>query len=145
MRWSVSMMCVKDKLYSSWAHEKSLALVCDLLDLLLQLGVLVLEDWNSYHISCGSTGSPQSLLALDENVGNILLFAKDGKVEDDFKGVGVSGNDYQLGDASIQCLGCFIGSLLYLFKTCALGDQIVKLWREFFSGEWLGSFGDFLG
>ena len=44
-----------------------------------------------------------------------LVFAKEGKMEDDLQGLGVSGKDNEIGEATVESLGGLIGALLQLY------------------------------
>ena len=61
-------------------------------------------------------------------------------MKNDFKRIGISSDDYQLGDTSIESFGGFIGSLFDLFQGGTLGDQVVERRGEFFGGEGSSSF-----
>jgi hypothetical protein len=73
-----------------------------------------------------------------------LLFAKNWKVEDDFKGLSIGGNNDQLSDASVEGFCGFVGTFLDLFESGTLSDEISEFRRELFSGEGLGTFRDIL-
>jgi hypothetical protein len=65
-------------------------------------------------------------------------------VEHNFEGISISSDDDEFGDASIECLGGFVGSLLDLLEGGALRDQIKDLGGEFLSCKGLGSFRNIL-
>ena len=44
-----------------------------------------------------------------------LVFAEEGQVEDDLEGLGVSSEEHEVGDASVQGLGSLVGALLQLY------------------------------
>lgn len=60
------------KLKGSTADEKAFALIGNGLDLIIQLGLLVLQDGNSDHVSGGSASSSQSFLRFNEHIGDVL-------------------------------------------------------------------------
>ena len=73
-----------------------------------------------------------------------LLFAKNWKVENDFKGLSIGGNNDQLSDASVEGFCGFVGTFLDLFESGTLSDEISEFRRELFGGEGLGTFRDIL-
>lgn len=96
--------------------------------------MLILEDRHRDHVSCGSAGSTQGFLGLDEDVwdilngvGGYLFLAKDGEMKHDLKRVGIGSDDDEFSDASIECLCGLVGSLLDLLKGCALRDEVEEL------------------
>lgn len=48
----------------------------------------------------------------------ILIFAKDGEMENDGKGRGVCSEDNKLGDTAVKGLGGLVGALLQLAGIC---------------------------
>ena len=55
-----------------------------------------------------------TLLGPDEDVGNVLVFAEEGDVEENFQGFGVGSKNDELGLASVQGLGRLIGTFAHL-------------------------------
>ena len=50
-----------------------------------------------------------------------LVFAKEGKMEDDFQGLGIGSEDNEIGEATVESLGGLIGTLLDLYHL-TIGD-----------------------
>jgi len=44
-----------------------------------------------------------------------LVFAEEGEMEDDLEGLGVSGEEDEVSDTSVEGLGCLVGALLQLY------------------------------
>lgn len=65
-------------------------------------------------------------------------------MENDFERISVSSNDDKFSDASIKCLGGFIGAFLDLLEGGALWDKVEKFRRELFGSKGLSTLGDFL-
>ena len=49
-----------------------------------------------------------------------FFLAEDGEVEHNFEGVGISSDDDELSDTTVESLGGFVGSLLDLLEGSAL-------------------------
>lgn len=62
-------------------------------------------------------------LPWNKDVGNILIFAKQRQVEQNFDWFGISRHDNQLGNTPVQCFGGFVGTLLRLLVVGSLLDQ----------------------
>jgi len=69
-----------------------------------------------------------------------LLFAKNGKVENNLERVCISSNYDDFGDTSVESFCGLVGSLLDLLKGGALGDQVINFGGEIFSGKRGSSF-----
>ncbi len=55
-----------------------------------------------------------TLLGPDEDVGNVLVFAEEGDVEENFQGFGVGSKNDELRLASVQGFGRLIGAFAHL-------------------------------
>ncbi len=74
-------------------------------------------ELRSFH-HCDSTGNDwprniagtaKGLLRADEDVGDVLVFAEEGKVEKNLEGLSVGGQNHELGDTTVQGLGGWEG------------------------------------
>lgn len=96
-------------LFSSLDHE-SLDLVLQCSDLAHQVRSFVGGDRCGNDSSADTTGTAQSGLAWDVDVGSVLVFAEEGQVEEDSQRSSVSGEDDDLGDSTVESLGCLVGT-----------------------------------
>jgi len=93
----------------------------------------------SNNISGGTSRFTNVDLRGDKNVRNVLIFTQQGKVEDDFKGFSISGDDDEFRDTSVEGLGGFIGTLLKSFHGGSLLDKIEELFSKILIGQRLSS------
>lgn len=90
----------------------------------LELGAVLLGDGGSDDRSGDSASSAESLLGSDENVRDILVLAEKWQMEQNLERLGVGGHDNELGDASVQRLGGFVGTFSELLVVSRLLHQI---------------------
>lgn len=96
----------------------------DGVDLGLELGAVLLGDRGRDHRSGDSASTSESLLRSDENVRDVLVFAEKWQMEQNLERLGVGGHDNELGDASVERLGSFVGTLSELLVVSRLLHQI---------------------
>ena len=58
----------------------------------------------------------------DEDIGHVLVLGEEGEVEEDLEGLGVGGEDHELGDAAVEGLGGLVRALLELLVVLRDGD-----------------------
>jgi len=90
----------------------------------LELGCLVGGDGARNHGTRDSAGASKGYLAGHKDVWDVLVFAQEGQVQQDFDGLGVGGHDDELGNPTVESLGGFVGSLLGLLVVRGLLDEI---------------------
>eukprot|EP00537_Pseudo-nitzschia_pungens_P011199 CAMPEP_0172392148 /NCGR_PEP_ID=MMETSP1061-20121228/8364_1 /TAXON_ID=37318 /ORGANISM="Pseudo-nitzschia pungens, Strain cf. pungens" /LENGTH=160 /DNA_ID=CAMNT_0013122933 /DNA_START=432 /DNA_END=914 /DNA_ORIENTATION=+ len=90
----------------------------------LELGCLVGGDGARNYGTRDSAGASKGYLAGHKDVWDVLVFAQEGQVKQDFDGLGVGGHDDELGNPTIESLGGFVGSLLGLLVVRGLLDEI---------------------
>ncbi|GIX61229.1 universal stress protein [Babesia caballi] len=87
------------------SNQKALNVVLRLDDLLVQGRALATDDGARDHRPRYSAGAPERNLALYENVGDVLVLADKGKVEDDLEGLGIGRQNDDLGESAVERLG----------------------------------------
>lgn len=70
------------------------------------------EDGECNHVAGDSSGTAECGLAGDKDVRHILVFAEQGKVEQNLDGVGVASDDDEVSNTAVQGLSGLVGSLL---------------------------------
>lgn len=85
--------------------EKPLDLVLQGTDLPLQLGRLVGGDGRRDDSAGNTTGTPKGNLGGDKDVGDVLVFAEEWKVEEDLEGGGVGGENNEFGNTAVERFG----------------------------------------
>merc|ERR1712083_138029 len=106
---------------------------CD--NLRLDLRSLILGYTGGHNRSADATGTAKSLLRLDKDVGNILVFTQKWDVEKDFQGLGIGSQNDKFGLAAVQSLGSFVGTLLQLLVVNGLLSQVENLGRQGIFGQ----------
>jgi hypothetical protein len=96
---------------------------------------LVLEGADLAHevrglVGGDGAGAAQSHLGGNVDVGNVLVLAEEGQVEEDGQGAGVGGQDDDLGDTAVEGLGGLVGALLQLAVVGGLLDEVEDLLGE---------------
>jgi hypothetical protein len=99
----------------------------DGLDLRLQFRAFITSDRCRNHSTGHTTSSAQSLLGRDKDVGDILVFAKKGQVQENLKRLGIGSHDNEFRSSSVESLGGFVGSLFELLVVRSLLDQVKNL------------------
>lgn len=66
-------------------------------------------------------------LGRDKAVGDVLVLAQEGEVEDNLDGLDVGGHDDELGDTTVERLGGLVGTLLELLVVRGLLDDVEDL------------------
>jgi hypothetical protein len=77
-----------------------------------------------------TAGAAESHLGGNVDVGNVLVLAEEGQVEEDGQGAGVGGQDDDLGDTAVEGLGGLVGALLQLAVVGGLLDEVEDLLGE---------------
>lgn len=77
-------------------------------------------------------------LASDEHIGDVLVFAKQRKMQQDLEWFGVCGEHDELGLAAVQRLGRLIRPFFELFVVGCLLDQVENGYRELCRCERVG-------
>ena len=72
-------------------------------DLGFELWAFITSDRTGDHLTGDTTRAAQRVLRQHENVGNVLIFAKEWQMEKDFDGLGVSRHHNQFRQITIQC------------------------------------------
>ena len=80
-------------------------------DLRLDLGSLVLGYTSGDDQLANTTGTFKSLLGLDKNVRNILVFTQQGNVKKNFQRFGVRCQNNKFSLATVQSFCSFVGTL----------------------------------
>lgn len=96
-------------------------------DLAHQVTGLVGSDGGSNDGSRDSASPSKRHLRRHIDVGNVLVLAEKGEMEQDGKRGGVGGKDNQLGDTAVEGLGGFVGTLLQLTVVSRLLNEIEDL------------------
>jgi len=108
---------------SSLDHE-SLDLILKSSDLVHQIGSLVGGDTGTDDSTGNTTSTTQSSLAWNVNVWDVLVFAKEWKVEKNGERGSVGSEDDDLTDTTVQGLCSFVCALLELAVVGSLLDDI---------------------
>jgi hypothetical protein len=106
---------------------ETLDLILEGADLAHEVGGLVRGDAAGNDGASDTAGAAESHLRGDVDVGNVLVLAEKGKVEQDGEGAGVSGEDDDLADTAVEGLGGLVGALLELAVVGSLLDKIKDL------------------
>ena len=109
---------------------EALNLVLEGADLAHEVGGLVRGDAAGNDSASDTAGAAESHLRGDVDVGDVLVLAEEGKVEQDGEGAGVSGEDDDLADTAVKGLGGLVGALLELAVVSSLLDKIKDLLGE---------------
>jgi len=99
-------------------------------DLWLDLASLVLGHARRDHGTGDATSPAKSLLGANEDVGNVLVLAEQGDVQQDLERLAVGGKHHELGLATVQSLGRLICPLAQLLVIGSLLDKIEDLGGE---------------
>jgi len=110
--------------------QQSLNLVLDNPDLGLQLTRLVGSDTGADNGPAHTACSAQGDLAGYEDVGDVLVLTEKWEVEENLEGLGVGGEDDELGGPTVEGLGGFVGSLLELPVVGGLLHEVEDLLGE---------------
>ena len=86
-----------------------------------------MEDAGSHDVSRDATSSTEVGLLSDVHVGHVLILAQERQVEDDFEGLGIGGEDNQIGQTAIQTFGGLISTFLQLLIENCLVTQVEDL------------------
>lgn len=121
-------LCISSSSYS--LDHKSLDLVLESTDLAHKVGSLVSGDGSSNNSAANTTSTAQSHLGRNVNVRDVLVFAEKRDVEQDGERGGVGGQDDNLGDTTVEGLGCLVGALLQLAVVRGLLDEVEDALRE---------------
>lgn len=89
-----------------------------------QLGCLVGGDGARNYGTRHTAGTSEGDLAWHKDVWNVLVFAQEGQVEQNFDGLGVRRHDDELRNTAIQGFRGLVGSLLGLLVVRGLLDEI---------------------
>lgn len=119
-----------DDQVSRLLNGEALDLVAHGADLTGQLTGLVAGDASGDDGAADTTGASKVHLAADVDVGNVLVLAKEGDVQQNSQRVGIGGEDDELGDTTVEGLGRFVGSLLELAGVGSGLDEIQELLLE---------------
>ena len=117
--------------------EQALDLGLHGLDLVGQLLVIALHDGEGDDVAGDLGGASEGGLAGDEDVGDVLILAQEGEVEEDLDGVGVTGKDDEIGEATVEGLGGLVGALTDQLGVAGLLDDV-----EDSLGQVVGSHGE---
>ena len=109
---------------------ETLNLVLEGADLAHEVGGLVGGDAAGNDSASDTAGAAESHLRGDVDVGDVLVLAEEGEVEQDGEGAGVSGEDDDLADTAVEGLGGLVGALLELAVVGSLLDKIKNLLGE---------------
>ncbi|KAI3486741.1 hypothetical protein L1887_49691 [Cichorium endivia] len=102
----------------------------DGLDLALELAGLVGGDGGGDDGAGDAAGPAEGGLGGDKDVGDVLVLAEEGQVEDDLDGLDVGGHHDELADAAVERLGGLVGTLLELLVVRSLLDEVEDLVGE---------------
>lgn len=91
---------------------KPLDLVLEGADLAHQVRGLVGGDGTGDDSAGDTAGAAEGHLGGNVDVGNVLVLAEEGQVEEDSQGAGVGGQDDDLGDTTVEGLGGLAGGSL---------------------------------
>lgn len=109
---------------------ETLNLVLEGADLAHEVGGLVRGDAAGNDSASDTAGAAESHLRGDVDVGDVLVLAEKGKVEQNGEGAGVSSKDDDLADTAVEGLGSLVGTLLELAVVSSLLDEIEDLLGE---------------
>jgi hypothetical protein len=115
---------------------ETLDLVLEGADLAHEVGGLVRGDAAGNDGASDTAGAAESHLRGDVDVGDVLVLAEEGKVEQDGEGAGVSGEDDDLADTAVEGLGGLVGALLELAVVSSLLDEIEDLLGQSLISLW---------
>ena len=96
----------------------------------MQLTRLVGSDTGADNRPAHTARSAQGDLAGDEYVGDVLVLTEKWEVEENLEGLGVGGEDDELGGPTVECLGGLVGSLLELPIVGGLLHEVEDLLGE---------------
>ena len=99
---------------------ETLDLVLEGADLAHEVRGFVCRDASSDNGPGDTASAAKSHLGGDVDVGNVLVLAEKGQVEEDSERGGVGREDDQLADTTVEGLGSLVGSLLELAVVCRL-------------------------
>jgi len=99
----------------------------DRLKLALELTVLGGGDARGDDGSRDVASTSQGGLGFDKDVRDVLLFAKQGKMQQNFERLRVSGKDYEFGDTTVQGFRGFVSTLFELLVLGSLIDELQNL------------------
>ena len=85
--------------------EEALDGVLEVIDLGLELAALVRGNGGSNDRARDTTGATKGDLGGDEDVGDVLVLAEEGQVEDDLDGLGVGSHHDHLSNTTVERLG----------------------------------------
>lgn len=126
---------------TSILDHQALNLVLQVADGGSQVGSLVGGD-AAGDDGAGNTGSTaESHLAGDVDVGDVLVLAQQGQVQNDGQGGGIGGQNDDLGGSAVQGLGGLVGTLLQLAVVAGLLDEVEQGLGEALIGDGPGWFG----
>jgi len=104
----------------------------DRLKLTLELTVLGGGDARGNDGSRDVASTSQGCLGFNKDIRNVLLFAKQGKMQEDFKRLCVSGEDDKFCDTAVQGFRSLVSTLFELLVLSGLIDElqnlVVQLW-----------------
>ena len=89
-------------------YQEPLNLAFHLLNLTLQLAALICRNTAGNHLTRDTTGASKSDLGRDKHIRDVLIFAEEGKVQQNFKGNGISSHDDQLRYSTIKSLRALV-------------------------------------
>lgn len=106
----------------------------ELLDLVLQrldlrsdrAAVRIGCDAHRHHRARNAACASQSVFRLDKDVRDVLIFAKQRKMQENLQGLGVSSHHNELARTTIQRLGRFVGTTLCANTDCEKGAKKKK-------------------
>lgn len=113
--------CIATRIRKRCLDLETLDLVLEGPDLLHEVGGLVGGDRASNDGARDTAGTAERHLARDVDVGDVLVLAKEGQVQQDGERARVRSEDDQLGDTAVEGLGGLVGTLLDL--TCKSTSQ----------------------
>jgi hypothetical protein len=116
-------------------NQQPLYFVLDGSDLALQLRSLVGGDRGGDDATADTASTAERDLGRDEDVGDVLVLAKERQVQEDLERLGVGSHDDELGDTTVKGLGRLVGSLLQLAVVGRLLDDVEDLLRQRGIGE----------
>jgi len=99
-------------------------LVLHLVDLALQLRVGVVQNNCGNDVTRDTASATEVSLLGHIYVGNVLIFAQKGQVENDLEGLGVGSEHNEVGNTSVQALGSLVCALLHLLVESGLVAQV---------------------
>lgn len=90
----------------------------------LQLGSFVGGHGDGDDRAADTAGTAKSGLGGDKDVRDVLVFAQQGQVEQDFEGFGVGSHDDEFRDTAVEGLGGFVGTLAELLVVGGLLNEV---------------------